>query len=465
MALFVLAIVPFMVSAKVDNDFLASYGLVSNLTNQDLPLSRLKALESLLAYFGKDKYIIVRPAALSFTDVRPNTKAYGTLQRGCSFGVVDCSQTTFGPFDSISQKDFLDWFFGFKYSNAPNTLEVRYPNTKNDFTRNLMEARRLNLLTGDSFTYNTMQEFLYRNAVSEANMGIPYREVLVLDKKDITPSNYHNLKEIENIQVELASILTDFEAPRELDSQEKKFVEKIRDELAAFGRLRISLLEDPYILTERPDLNSQVTQLVKHFGLQEVLNSYTYDYSKNAAYRKYNLVTGIEKIQNKLLMPGEILDYWIMVSDKNLSDFKYGWVIANGVEAWQFGGGLCGSATMVFIPMWKAGLEVVERKSHSLFYSNLYPKENIGLDATVYRPKPNLRIRNSFESPVVFNVINDTEKELITVEVIGNKDFKSIQVEGPIYTGKRAVKWIRQFEGFDGTIATDTLESRYNAIY
>jgi hypothetical protein len=465
LALFVLASGPFMVSAKVSNDFSAPYGLVVHSDNQNNLVSRTKALESLLSYFGHKSDAKATKASFSFKDVRPNTRTYTAIQSACKLGILDCDQSHFGPYDEVSRNDFLDWFFRLKYLGHSKDLEVRYPKINKESTRYWFEAKRLNLITGNAITYKVMQDFLYRHSVSEVNLGIPYNPVLVLNQKEINRSNYHSLKEIETIQAGLRSIISDFDAESKLNSKESKFAEKLRGELKAFADLRLSLLAAPYILAERSDLDPQVTQLVKHFGLQEVLNSYTYDYSKNPAYRKYNLVTGIKKIQGKLLMPDEVLDYWNLISNKNLSDFKYGWVIANGQEEWQFGGGICGSATMAFIPMWKAGLEVVERRNHSLFYSNLYPKDQIGLDATVYRPKPNLKIRNNFESPVVFNVINDTKKQVITVEVIGNKDYKSTLVEGPIFENKHAVKWVRQFERFDGTIATETLESRYNAIY
>lgn len=428
-------------------------------------MSRIKALESVLAYFGKNKDTTLRPSALSFADVRPNSKAYATLQKGCASGVVDCGQDNFSPFDNISQKDFLDWFFRLKYSNTPKTLEIRYPKTKKESTRNWMEARRLNLLTESALTAKVMQEFLYRHSVSEANMGLPYNQALLLNEAEINAAQYHNLAEIETMEQELNAILADFSGPAQPNADALKFIGKVKRELGLFDALKASLAQEPYILKERSDFDPQITQLIQHFGLQEVLYSFSYDYSKNPAYRKYNLVTGVKKVHAKLLMPGEILDYWKLASNKNLWDFKYGWVIADGKEEWKFGGGICGSATLVFIPSWKAGLEIVERRNHSLFYSSLYPKEQIGLDATVYRPKPNLIMRNSLNSPVLFNVTDDTKKQVITIDIIGNPTYKSTTVEGPIFSKGNVVKWVRHLEGFDGKISTDTLESRYNAIY
>lgn len=455
----------FFASAKVGDGYSAPFGLVTNVGNEALPVSRIKALESLLAYFGKDKESTLRPAALSFRDVRPKTKAYATLQKGCSSGVVDCGQKNFNPFGSISQADFLDWFFKLKYSNSPKPLEARYPRTKKESTRNWMEAKRLNLLSGDAFTHKAAEEFLYRHSVSEANLGLPYNRALSLKETDINAEHYHNLTEIDATVQELKEILADFEGSESLSSDQEKFVQKTKRELGLFEDLKASLALEPYLLKERSDFDPQITQLIRHFGLQEVLYRFSYDYSANPAYRKHNLTTGVKKMHAKLLMPGEILDYWKQISDKNLSDFKYGWVIANGGEEWAFGGGICGSSTVVFIPLWKAGLEVLERRNHSLFYSSLYPKAEIGLDATVYRPKPNLRMRNNLNSPVLFNVIDDTQKQVITLEVIGNPTYKSTTFEGPLFSKGNVVKWVRHLEGFDGTVVSETLESRYNVIY
>lgn len=428
-------------------------------------MSRINALDILMKYFGKEVPAKTKIASLPFTDVKKTSRSYVSLQKACALGILSCEEGKFRPFESVSPNDFLDWFFRLKYLERTKALEEKYPNVHQAASQYWMEARKLGLMSGMTFTAKTVQDFLYRHSVSEANLGLPFSEALVLDAKDITAENFHNLREIERMQEGIRFTLSGLESKKSLTVPEKAFAEKLNGELKAFDSLKASLAETPHVLSGRSDFNSQVTQLVKHFGLQEILSTYSYDYSKNPAYRQYNLVTGINKMQGKLLMPGEILDYWQLISDKNLWDFKYGWVIAGGVEKWEFGGGICGSATMAFIPLWKAGLEIVERRNHSIFYSDLYPKDHIGLDATVYRPKPNLRLRNNLETPLVFNVVNDTQKKIITVEVIGNRTYKTATFEGPIFSGKKNVKWVRQLEGFDGTIATETVESRYNAIH
>jgi len=91
--------------------------------------------------------------------------------------------------------------------------------------------------------------------------------------------------------------------------------------------------------------------------------------------------------------------------------------------------------------------------------------EDIGLDATIYRPPPNLKIRNNTNSPILFHVTDDTENKTITVELIGNSPYREVRIEGPIYETRTKVKWIRHMEDFNGNIKSEELVSRYGAIY
>lgn len=449
--------------AKADNEFSKEYGLLVHNLNQDRGVPRIKALNVLFNYFDVD--VKSGSADISFSDVKPESRAFNTVNKGCQLNFYDCSTGNFQPMRSISQKDFLSWFFKLKYLKKPNYLDKLYPKISDEHLKVWLEARRLNLLSDNEITYKVLQDFLYRNSVVEEHLDQPYREGLMVDLKEINANNYHSLKEINLIQNNLREIIREFDKKDDLDAREKSYLSDTRKKLEVFNELKESLVETPYILRKRPDLDPDVTRTIRRYGLQEILYSYSYDYSKNAPYRKYNLATGVMKMAGRVFMPNDEIDYWKIISDKNLSDFKYGWVIAQGEEQWQFGGGICGSSSMVFLPSWSAGLEILERRSHSKYYTNLYPLEKIGLDATVYRPKPNLRIRNNMDSPIVYNVTNDTENQILTVEIIGNKDYKDVRIEGPIYEKWNLIKWVRHYEDFDGKIISDVLESRYGSIY
>jgi len=447
--------------AKTGNDFSRPYSLIVHNNNQDGFVPRIKTLDVLLKYFSGLEAVTKEIPEISFKDV----PQFNSIKKACQIKLFDCSVEKFYPDQAISQKDFLNWFIKLKYFKNAGYLDKKYPFLKEDYSRDWLETRRLNLLSDNEITYRVFQEFLYRNRVSELNLDQPFSEGLTIGYEEINAQNYHNLKGISYTKNNLNQIISNLKNKVKLTAKESDYLKLIQKNLSAFNGLEESLADEPYVLRDNPNLSPEVVKAVRNYNLQEVLYSYSYNYSKNAGYRKHNLTTGVQKMDGKIFMPGGDIDYWKILSDKRLSDFTYGWIIASGGEEWAFGGGICGSSSMVFLSSWKSGLEILERKSHSKYYSNLYPIEFIGLDATVFRPKPNLRIRNNTGSPIVFNVKDDKKNEVITIEIIGNNPYKNIRIEGPIFIKKNYVKWIRHYEDFDGKITSDMLESRYSAIY
>ena len=69
----------------------------------------------------------------------------------------------------------------------------------------------------------------------------------------------------------------------------------------------------------------------------------------------------------------------------------------------MFGGGICQVSTTLFNAVFFAGLEVVERKNHSIFIDH-YPK---GRDATVTADGPNLRFRNDTKHYILVRGASD----------------------------------------------------------
>jgi len=416
----------------------------------------------LLKYFSQAK-----PASqqeeIGFLDLDQYSRVYPYVKKACALDLFKCSEGRFYAHRFISQKDFLTWFFKLKYFDQPSYLKKKYPFVPNTHFRSWLQARNLNLLPGKRRTYQDVQEILYRDSVSASHFDQPYEIGLFLNNKDINVTNYNNLREIEMIRKKLTERIDKLVKKKKRTKEEKSYLEILKRNRLAFLDLKHSLITRPYILRGRP-FSPEKMDLIRKYALQEVLYRHSYDYSSNADYRKHNLITAVKKFDEKVFQPGEVIDFWEIVSDKDLSDFVYGWVIVQDSEQWQFGGGLCGSSTMIYLPSWMSGLEILERRNHSKYFTYLYPPEEIGLDATIYQPSPNLKIRNNTSHPILFNVEDDEEKGILTLEIIGNRPYKNIKVEGPIKEGDKYVKWIRHIEDFDGKITSDTVESRYREI-
>ena len=172
----------------------------------------------------------------------------------------------------------------------------------------------------------------------------------------------------------------------------------------------------------------------------------------------------VSRSDPEIYMPGDVMDFMEELSDKNWWDYKWGWVIINGASEWLLGGGLCGSATLVFNPSWKAGLQIIKRYPHSLYYDELYPE--VGLDATIYRGShKNLKIRNNTEDPIIYYLEDDPDRQVVTLYIIGNSPYKNITIEGPIKVDRTTYKWIRRMEKPDGTVNTAELVTKYWGVY
>lgn len=456
-----ISLFPIQSFASFSSGFAQKYNLVVHNKNKDTIISRAKTLEVLLKYYS-DKKVKNKNVKFEFSDVKKNSSIYFYVNQACQLNLFNCNDDKFFPNENIKQKTFLDWFFKLKYYENPKYLINKYPNVKNDYIRNFMESRFLNLFDKTDMTYSNLEVFLYRNYISEKNLNEPYTKYMAIDLDKINADNFHNIHEINFYITRLYNNINILKNTKNFN---KKYFKLLEDNYEAFKSLRKSLRENPYILRQNNNFDDKSKELIKKYYLQDILISYSYNYSKNAAYRRYNLTTGVKKMHNKVFLPGEVMNYWKILSNHYLREFLYGWVIKGSEEEWKFGGGICGSSSMVFLPSWKVGLEILERKNHSKYFSYLYPMENIGLDSTVYRPNPNLKIRNNFNDPILYIVNDDKKKRIITISIIGNKPYKDIKIEGPIYRSRHHIQWKRTFEYFNKDDVVEFLDSRYNEIH
>lgn len=132
-------------------------------------------------------------------------------------------------------------------------------------------------------------------------------------------------------------------------------------------------------------------------------------------YRIHNIYTAFNNIWNvRLIMPGETfslareLHYNPNFEDGNEA-YVAGFATFGAGARMIYGGGLCGVATAFYqwtlTNLWFA---LVEYKAHSTYYRNLYEAEINGtmikdpwLDATLYSPMFDLKVKNIREYPII----------------------------------------------------------------
>lgn len=118
----------------------------------------------------------------------------------------------------------------------------------------------------------------------------------------------------------------------------------------------------------------------------------------NATGRVQNILLASQKLNGKVLLPGEELSFNSVLGDSN--DPAGGWQLATVIVGKKFeegyGGGICQVSSTLYNSVLRAGLTVKERYTHSLPVGYVPP----GQDATVSYPELDFRFVNSTRAPV-----------------------------------------------------------------
>ncbi len=139
-------------------------------------------------------------------------------------------------------------------------------------------------------------------------------------------------------------------------------------------------------------------------GITEVLGSYQTVW-EGTPDRQTNVKITTEYASNVLLAPGEILDFDETIGPRTVArGYKPApGIVSPGQLEDVLGGGICQVATTLFNAAFEAGLDIVERKNHSIYISH-YPK---GRDATVSAGGPNLRFKNDTKHYILVRGASD----------------------------------------------------------
>ncbi|WP_068620524.1 VanW family protein [Paenibacillus tuaregi] len=127
-------------------------------------------------------------------------------------------------------------------------------------------------------------------------------------------------------------------------------------------------------------------------GIQRKITEFTTGLATSSSGRAHNINAAAQVIDGMLLAPGDIFDYGKVI---DTAEAKYGFkpapVIIQGKFVPGIGGGICQVSSTLYNAAVRAGLDIVERRNHSLPVSYL-PK---GQDATFAKGYINFRFKNT----------------------------------------------------------------------
>lgn len=268
---------------------------------------------------------------------------------------------------------------------------------------------------------------------------------------------------------------------------------KTIDSTATLAKMNTALAaHDPapveLVVIEKPPLTDTIG--ANNLGITELVAEGKTSFRGSPTNRRYNLTYGSQILNGLLIKPGETFS---LVTALGPIDGQHGWkpelVIKQGGRITpEFGGGLCQVATTLFRAALNTGLPIVERRNHSLRIS--YYEPPIGLDATIYEPRPDLRFTNDYNGYLLLQT--EVAGDELIYRFYGAPDGRKVDIPEPkVYnrTGIPATKTIEvtdlkpgeqvcQTPGHpgadatatytvtkaDGTVVTQVFQSHYTAI-
>jgi vancomycin resistance protein YoaR len=153
------------------------------------------------------------------------------------------------------------------------------------------------------------------------------------------------------------------------------------------------------------------------------------DFSGSINERIHNLILAASKFNGVLIAPNKVFSFNETVGDiSSLSGYKPAYIIKDGKTILGDGGGVCQVSTTLFRAALNAGLPIVERHAHAYrvhYYEN---DSKPGLDATVFSPYVDLKIKNDTPAYILIQTEVDKKNNLLFFYLFGKKDQREVNL-------------------------------------
>lgn len=428
--------------ANVPEDFGGEYYLVVTPNVKNTPIPQSKALRVLGATFPNYPW--------------PDNLNTNLANSACEIDFLDCE--TFSPLAPVTQSMFLEWW---SHLQMP---EIEFTNDKKRIQSTWYHMRSqgwLPILNGE-LSHLDLQTILYRYQVSQVHDQLPYRLGMTLSATEITTQNYPTIPEVDEA-LEALKI-----AKNQANSRNKEgIVPQLEEAEKRLTEVRQELYEakHPFNVVQH-EMPEDIKQKITDYGLNEVLAQTSYNYVGDNANRTYNVVQGLNEISGRIYAPGEEINYFDVLRENGLGDYRTSAILMGGRVVQGNGGGLCGSTTLLFRGALDSGLyhpgeEGTERYNHSTLYERMYPEGSIGKDAVTYFYSKTVAFKNHFDSPILFYAHNDSATGEVTLYIFGNQIYKDVHVSDAIKTGHNRYQVEQKLTLPDGSVETRYLNSYY----
>ncbi|ASB61147.1 hypothetical protein SC22_11640 [Bacillus sp. A053] len=162
------------------------------------------------------------------------------------------------------------------------------------------------------------------------------------------------------------------------------------------------------------------SELLSHISTQRLGQYVTYFNSSNKS-RSHNIYLSAKAIDNHVVFPNETFSFNQVVGMRTRNKgYKSAPIIVKGELSEGVGGGICQVSSTLFNAVDQAGLQVVQRYSHTRSVPYVPP----GRDATVSWGGPDFRFQNQYNQPILIRAKRYGGSMIVTLyssDVINNK--------------------------------------------
>ena len=177
------------------------------------------------------------------------------------------------------------------------------------------------------------------------------------------------------------------------------------------------------------------TSDVNNLGIRQLIGRGSSHFKGSITSRIHNLTLSASKFNSVLIGPGEIFSFNEALGDVSMyTGYKQAYVIKDGKTVLGDGGGVCQVSTTLFRAALAAGLPIVERRAHS-YRVGYYEQDSLpGLDATVYAPTTDLKIKNDTPGHLLIQTHTDAGSSELVFELYGTSDGRVASISKPVVT-------------------------------
>ncbi len=172
---------------------------------------------------------------------------------------------------------------------------------------------------------------------------------------------------------------------------------------------------------------------INNIGIKEKIGSGYSTFKGSIASRIHNIKLASSKFNGVLIAPGETMSFNKTLGDvSKVTGYQPAYIIQDGQTILGDGGGVCQVSTTLFRSALNAGLPIIERRSHSYrvaYYEQGFPP---GLDATVFDPTTDLKIKNNTDNHILIQTTFDEKGKTLTFNLYGTKDGRIVTLGKPV---------------------------------